>query len=273
MQSRFNLTIRSFARFCDLGASKASFKMRSFAATVARPCGVVFGVATQGLFLYTVVHLFLFLRYGGLHSSQHWLVKDILLSIGFAVPHSVLLAPPIQKRIKRWLAPGLIGCLHCSVTCITLLVMFRNWGSSNSFIWHATGIAESAILVGFYGSWAALLYSLYITGMGYQTGLTQWWYWLQNKQPPRREFVESGAYRIMRHPIYMSFLGLIWFTPTMTFDHAVLTTVWTAYIYAGSYFKDKRMIHFVGPQYREYASRVAGLPIIGFGPLRKMKVE
>jgi len=44
----------------------------------------------------------------------------------------------------------------------------------------------------------------------------------------------------------MSFLGLIWFTTTMTLDHAVLTIIWTAYIYAGSYFKDKRMIHFVG---------------------------
>jgi protein-S-isoprenylcysteine O-methyltransferase Ste14 len=145
------------------------------------------------------------------------------------------------------------------------------WGTTSTTLWKATGIAEFLILCGFYGSWVALFYSLYITGMGYQTGLTQWWYWFTQKKPPRREFVLRGAYHWMRHPIYMSFLGLIWFTPTMTLDHAVLTGVWTVYIYAGSYFKDKRMLLFLGDEYREYARKVSGLPIIGFGPLLKIK--
>lgn len=69
----------------------------------------------------------------------------------------------------------------------------------------------------------------------------------------------------------MSFLGLIWFTPYMTLDHAMLTGIWTVYIYLGSYAKDQRMIRFVGEKYREYAARVSGLPLIGFGPLRRMK--
>ena len=149
--------------------------------------------------------------------------------------------------------------------------MFQNWSHHPTVLWNATGYAEMAILFGFYGSWVALLYSLYITGMGYQTGLTQWWYWMRQQRPPQRVFMESGPYRWMRHPIYMSFLGLIWLTPTMTLDHAVLTGIWTAYIYAGSYAKDQRMLRFVGTEYREYASRVSGLPLIGFGPLLRMK--
>lgn len=244
---------------------------RTFTKTVGRFCGIAFGVSTQLLFLWTVVQLFTFLRHGGAHSSSHWFWIDVLLSFGFAIPHSLLLAPPIQKRIKVWMPAGLLGCLHCTVTCLTLLFMFHYWGICSTTLWHATGFAEFAILCGFYGSWVALFYSLYITGMLYQTGLTQWWYWLIQQKPPKREFVETGAYRWMRHPIYMSFLGLIWFTPTMTLDHAVLTTIWTAYIYAGSYFKDKRMLRFVGEDYREYAKRVSGLPIIGIGPLRLMK--
>lgn len=239
--------------------------------SIGRISGIAFGAGTQLFFLWTVVYLFLFLRYGGTHTSSHWLWGDSLLAIGFAVPHSILLVPAVQKSIKRWLPAGLIGCLHCSVTCVSLLVMFRYWGTTSTTLWKATGVAEFLILCGFYGSWAALFYSLYLTGMGYQTGLTQWWYWLLKKQPPRREFVLRGAYHWMRHPIYMSFLGLIWFTPTMTLDHAVLTGVWTVYIYAGSYFKDKRMIKFLGEEYREYARKVSGLPIIGFGPLLKMK--
>jgi methanethiol S-methyltransferase len=238
---------------------------------LCRLSGILFGVATQLLFLWTVVQLFAFLRHGGTHPSPNWLGIDCLLATGFAVPHSVLLVPPIQKWIKSWMPAGLLGCLHCSVTCIALLILFRYWGTHSTTLWKATGFAETAILCGFYGSWIALFYSLYITGMGYQTGFTQWRYWLLQTRPPQREFVERGAYRWMRHPIYMSFLGLIWFTPTMTLDHAVLTLLWTIYIYAGSYFKDKRMMRFVGPPYQEYAMRVTGLPFIGIGPLRRIR--
>ncbi len=239
--------------------------------TFARFCGIAFGIGTQLLFLWTVVQLFLFLRYGGTQSYKHGLFVDCLLSIGFALPHSLLLAPPVQKRIKSWIPNGLLGCVHCSVTCVTLLFLFQNWGVHSTVLWKATGYAESAILFGFFGSWVGLFYSLYITGMGYQTGLTQWWYWMTRQRPPQRVFVKSGAYRWMRHPIYMSFLGLIWFTPTLTLDHAVLTGIWTAYIYAGSYAKDQRMLRFVGAEYREYAARVSGLPFIGFGPLLRIK--
>ncbi len=239
--------------------------------TLARFCGISFGIATQLLFLWTVVQLFLFLRFGGTHSYQHGLFVDLLLSLGFALPHSFLLVPLVQKKIKSWLPSGLLGCVHCSVTCVTLLCMFQNWSLHPWVLWKATGFGEILILAGFYGSWIALFYSLYITGMGYQTGLTQWWYWMTQQRPPQRVFIESGAYRWMRHPIYMSFLGLIWFTPAMTLDHAVLTGIWTAYIYAGSYAKDQRMLRFVGAKYREYGARVTGLPFIGFGPLRRMK--
>jgi hypothetical protein len=220
--------------------------------------------------LWTVVYLFLFLRFGGWQASTNWLAVDLLLAVGFAIPHSILLAPPIQKRLKRYLPAGLLGCLHCAVTCLTLAVMFRYWGRSGSALWEVHGLAEQLILVGFYGSWVALFYSLYLTGLGYQTGLTQWWYWMRQQTPPRREFVVRGAYAWMRHPVYMSFLGLIWFTPVMTWDHVILTVVWTLYIYAGSYFKDKRLIKFIGQPYLDYAARVPGLPIIGVGSLRKM---
>jgi methanethiol S-methyltransferase len=238
---------------------------------VGRACGVAFGAATQLFFLYTVVYLFLFLRYGGWYPATHWFWKDTLLAVFFAVPHSVLLAPATQKWLKQWIPGGLLGCIHCCVTCASLLVIFHFWGTSSVTLWKATGVMETIIVGCFYGSWIALFYSIYLTGMGYQTGLTQWWYWMIRKPLPKREFVLRSVYRWMRHPIYMSFLGLIWFTPNMTLDHALLTGVWTAYIYVGSYLKDKRMIRFVGKEYREYAARVPGLPIIGFGPLLKMK--
>jgi protein-S-isoprenylcysteine O-methyltransferase Ste14 len=256
------------AENCDAGNRYSSI---SATQRIGRIAGVVFGVATQALFLWTVVFLFLFLRYGGWCEYQGWWVADTALAVLFAVPHSILLAPPTSKYLRQWIPAGLLGCVHCMVSCVTLLLMFRFWGKSTVEVWHATGWAETAMLVGFYGSWVALLYSLYWTGFGYQTGLTQWWYWFRKSPPPQRAFVTTGAFRYMRHPVYMSFLGLIWFTPVMTLDHAILTGVWTLYIYAGSYFKDRRLLRFIGEPYLEYGKRISGFPIIGFGSLRRFR--
>jgi hypothetical protein len=57
----------------------------------------------------------------------------------------------------------------------------------------------------------------------------------------------------------------------MSLDHAILTAVSTAYIYAGSYFKDRRLIRYIGQPYLDYASRISGLPFIGIGSLRRMR--
>lgn len=238
---------------------------------LGRLAGFCFGIGTQLLFLWTVVYLFLFLRYCEGTSLAGWWWSDALMAAGFGLPHSVILFPPMQKRIRRWLPGGLIGCLHCTVTCVSLLLMFRYWGSSGIVLWDMNGMAEGAMLACFYLSWVALLYSLYCTGFGYQTGLTQWWYWWRQITPPRRPFLTTGAFRYMRHPVYMSFLGLVWFTPTMTLDHAILTAVWTLYIYIGSWAKDRRLLHYIGDEYLAYARRVPGLPLIGFGSLHRFK--
>jgi protein-S-isoprenylcysteine O-methyltransferase Ste14 len=235
----------------------------------SRAIGILFGIATQGLFLFTALCLFQFLRFGSDRYVSNWFPVDLCLAIGFAVPHSVLLVPAVQKRLKAWVPPGLMGSLHCVTTCISLLLLFRVWGASETVLWQLNGWAETVVLGLFYASWAAMFYSLCLVGLGYQTGLTQWWYWFTRQKPPTRPFVTHGAFRWMRHPVYMSFLGLIWFTPRMTVDHALLTAVWTAYIYAGSYFKDRRLIRFIGAEYLAYGQRVPGLPLIAFGSLNR----
>lgn len=121
--------------------------------------------------------------------------------------------------------------------------------------------ANDGCRIWFYVSWFALLYSLSLTGMGYQNGWTPFYYWLRQQQPPRREFKPRGAYKLIRHPVYLSFLGLVWFTPRMTLDHAALTAIWTGYIFYGSFLKDRRLEGFIGESYKRYESEVPGFPL------------
>jgi methanethiol S-methyltransferase len=240
-------------------------------ASCLRAGGILFGVVTQIIFVPTVYYVFLFLRDGVARPAGGWLVIDFLLAVHFAVPHSILLLPRVRSALTRIVPSQFYGSLFCVSTCIGLWVIFGNWRSSSTLIWEAEGRSRIAIRAGFYASWVLLIYSMKLVGLGYQNGWTQWVHWLRRQALPRREFVEQSIYRWMRHPVYLSFLGLIWFTPRMTADHAVLTGVWTVYIFVGSCLKDRRMTFYLGDTYREYASRVPGFPGVFFGPLGKWR--
>jgi protein-S-isoprenylcysteine O-methyltransferase Ste14 len=242
-----------------------------------RAAGIAVGVLTHVLFGYTVWRLFGFLK-GDLtgHASQ-WLTYgpaslgfDALLAAQFAVVHSALLLPATRRRLGRWIASPFYGCFFCVATCACLLLTIQCWRSApQQVFWALQGWPGRVIEGCFYATWVALFYSLSLTGLGYQTGWTPWWHWLRGRPLPPRDFRPHGAYHLLRHPIYLSFLGLIWFTPTMTADRAVLTAVWTVYIFVGSYLKDERLAHYLGPPYRRYQQQVAGYPFMLFGPLAK----
>ncbi|TWT75529.1 hypothetical protein Pla123a_30390 [Posidoniimonas polymericola] len=242
-------------------------------ATTNRRLGLAAGVATHLLFVFTVWHLFWFLKEGrGAGSGgQEWggLGFDIGLAVFFAAPHSVLLLPSVRKSLAKRIPQAFYGLFYTVVTCTSLLVVFGLWQGSEQVVWNLTGPLRLAVQAGFYASWAALFYSLHLTGLGYQTGLTPWLYWARRQQPPRRTFTPRGAYLLWRHPVYLSFMGLVWFTPRMSLDHVVLTAVWTVYLFVGSCLKDQRLAFYLGDSYRAYQATTPGFPLMPFGPLAR----
>lgn len=246
-----------------------------------RTAGIFFGVATHALFAFTVWHLVWFLRGTDPGPAAATVFRpsmaadagiDFLLALVFAVPHSLLLVPEVRKRIVAGgLEAPLYGCLYCVVTCLALLVTILCWRPIDVVLWRWPGASAGVVTACFVASWAALLGSLHLTGLGWQTGLTPWWHWIRGLPVPKRGFVERGAYRFLRHPVYLSFLGLVWFVPTITLDRAVLMAVWSAYIWLGSIHKDRRLLRFMGAPYRDYQARVPGYPGVPFGPLARVR--
>lgn len=240
-----------------------------FDISMLRLMGFTFGIVTQALFAFTVVGLFTFLRYGSIPGTQSWPLMDTLLALQFAIPHSLLLHPKTRNRLRSVIAAEFYGAFFCLCTCVSLLLIFRYWRSTNSIIWDLQGTGATCMTAAFYCSWVWMLYSISLTGLGFQTGWTQWQYWYRGEKLPRRDFAARSLYRFMRHPVYLGFLGLIWFTPTMTADHALLTGVWTIYIAIGSVLKDQRLSFYLGDSYRLYMQKVAGYPLMTAGPLAK----
>ncbi len=236
-----------------------------------RAIGIASGVATHAIFAVTVYFLFQFLHAPQAASGPLWI--DAALALQFCLPHSLLLHPRVRSRIEPFIGAAFYGLFFCVITCLHLLLIFRFWQSSPQMVWQFEGRGGLLIEACFYGSWLALIYSLWLTGLGYQTGLTPWLYWVRGEKAPRRDFQPRGAYRWLRHPVYLSFLGLIWFHPTLTADKLVLVAIWTPYIFIGSMLKDYRLRFYLKDRYRDYEARVAGYPGVWFGPLGRVPRE
>ena len=172
--------------------------------SLRRLAGISFGIGTQVVFAFTAVDLFSFLKYGAVPSPGSWFLVDALLALQFAIPHSLLLHPAVRKRLRPWISPEFYGAFFCVGTSISLLLVFAFWRGTNSAVWELQGTAAHCMVGAYFCSWAALLYSVSLTGLGFQTGWTQWLCWYRGEKLARREFTPRGLYRFLRHPVYLS---------------------------------------------------------------------
>jgi hypothetical protein len=218
--------------------------------------GIAAGIVVQMLFAVTSYYNYVFLL-GSPPRAVHWAWKwDVFLALQFGVVHSLLLWPGVRKKLGQFISPAFYGLFFCTAACLTLLLTMTEWQVGDWAMWQLTGWPRLLVQALYLSCWGTLCFSLCCSGFGYHTGWLPWWYWVQRKPIPRRPFKPRGAFSLIRHPGYMSFLGLVWFTPDMTIDRAALVAIWTVYIFVGSYLKDLRMGHYLGSTYREYRAKV-----------------
>ena len=72
------------------------------------------------------------------------------------------------------------------------------------------------------------------------------------------ELETSGILGIMRHPWYLATILLIWARP-LDISTILVNTILTAYVIAGAYLEEKKLVREFGEQYRAYQKRVSML--------------
>ncbi len=233
---------------------------------------ILFGLFTQVAFGATAALLVVWLS-GWLYRPELYSPDaafwDVVLAAQFGFVHSLLLYPKVRQRLQRVIPTPLYGCFFCATTCASLLLALVLWRPFGPLFWDARHVPAA------YGpyvlSWLALLYSIWVSGAGYQTGWTPFWAWLRGRKLPPRTVPDHVVYRCLRHPIYLSFLCILWTPVLLSADRVLLNLAWTAYVFCGSYLKDERLAYYLGSVYREYQRRVPGYPFIPIGPLGRLR--
>lgn len=196
---------------------------------------------------------------GSVPAPWNWVANAGLL-LQFPILHSALLTRRGRRVLNRLAPPGTGATLStttfATIAALQTFALFALWSPSGIVWWSAHGTAL-VVLCGLYAtSWLLLGYSMYSAGLGLQTGSLGWTALLGGREPRYPAMPESGLFRLVRQPIYVSFALTLWTVPTWTPDQLVLAVVLTSYCVAAPRLKERRYRRIYNKAFDDYSRRV-----------------
>ena len=224
-----------------------------------------YGAACHGIFMLAGLIMFGSIITGFSYSvgkmGGSWAVFfNFILLIQFPVGHSFFLTRN-GMRILDYLSPKahakvLRTTIYATIASVQLLLLFILWSPSHVVIWKFEFPANIFFILLNLLSWMLLSVSSIQAGYQVQTGSLGWTSLYRNIEPVFPKMPDSGLFKLIRQPIYLSFCLVLWTSPFMTLDLFIVASVYTLYCFFGPYLKEKRFSNFYGLEFEKYKARV-----------------
>lgn len=184
------------------------------------------------------------------------LVIDMLLLAVFAIQHSVMARPAFKAQWTRIIPEAAERSTYVLFSSLALIALFYFWQPLGGVIWSVDNPSGQLLLdIGFAFGWALVLYSTFLINHFDLFGLRQVWLQLLGKPYSHLPFKTPGAYKLVRHPLYLGWFFAFWCTPQMTATHLLFAVVTSAYILIAILFEEHDLLK-AHPQYRRYREQV-----------------
>ena len=230
---------------------------------------VFYGIGAYALFLVTILYAIGFVSNLVVSKSidsgaagpliESVLINTMLLGL-FAVQHSVMARQGFKRWWTRVISPSIERSTFVLFSSLALLLLYWQWRPIPEPIWTVQNslLATALEAISLFG-WGLLFVSTFMLSHFELFGLGQVFARLFGKELPAAKFHAPLLYRLVRHPIYLSFLLAFWATPSMTVGHLLFAVATTGYILIGIQLEERDLIAMFGDQYRSYKERVSML--------------
>lgn len=197
---------------------------------------------------------------------------NIVLIAIFGIPHSVMARADFKKYCSRIIPLPIERSLYVFIVSITLIILsclwqpiyFEIWNIKTDFGIYAT---YSIFLIGF----ILVVVSTLLIDYFELFGLKQTWNFLIRKEGHATEFVTPSLYKLVRHPMMLGMLLVLWSTPLMDLGHLILSIGMTLYIIIGTFFEERDLVRNFGDKYLQYKQVVPML--LPFFALKKKIIK
>ena len=193
-----------------------------------------------------------------------WITGALIILLVFAVyavVHSLLASMQAKALAKRWFGINsrrwyrLGYVLFVSITLLPVVALVILLPSKLIYTipmpWVAGTLLIQVLAV------ISVMIVVWQTGSSRFLGVAQLSEPAELVHPP--DFVSTGWYARVRHPLYLFSLVVIWLMPVMTTNILALNLGMTAYFLIGSIFEEQKLVHEFGDTYRRYQQAVPRL--------------
>ena len=204
---------------------------------------------------YFLVRYLAFGQPSGPWTNQGWtpVVIDVALFTMFALHHSVFARTGIKALITARVSAPLERTTYVWISSLLFVLTLWAWEPVPGILWQVEGPAAWLLDAGFAAG--VILTAIAASALDplELSGVRQAFGW-----PPRvdRALSTTGAYGLVRHPIYLGWLLMVWSVPLMTGTRLVFAAVSTFYLVVAIPFEERQMRRTMGQPYDDYSRTV-----------------
>ncbi len=174
---------------------------------------------------------------------------NVALFTIFGLHHSIMARTGAKAWLARLVPPALERTLYVWIASLLFLAVCWLWRPLPGMVWHT-------------GAWSGALYAAQIAGVLLTIAAARivgvWELAGVTAPDPTKaiEFKAQGPFAIVRHPIYLGWMLMVFAIPAMTTSRLLFAVVSTLYLVAAIPFEERSLLESYPAQYSAYQQRM-----------------
>jgi protein-S-isoprenylcysteine O-methyltransferase Ste14 len=176
-------------------------------------------------------------------------VLNVILFTVFALHHSVMARTGAKAWLTRVVPPDLERSTYTWIASLLFLATCLLWQPLPGMVWDVRGPGLALYVAQLFGV-VLTIASARLVGVWELAGV-------QQPDPDRpAEFSATGPFSLVRHPIYLGWVLIVFAMPAMTASQLLFAVVSTAYLIAAIPFEERSLVATYGDQYAAYQKQM-----------------
>jgi protein-S-isoprenylcysteine O-methyltransferase Ste14 len=173
-------------------------------------------------------------------------IENIVLFTVFALHHSIMARTGAKAWLTRVVPPDLERAVYVWIASLLFLAVCWMWQPLPGTIWSTSGVMHGILLAIQLLGVGLTLRAARVVGVWELAGVQQ----PDHAKPI--EFRVSGPFAIVRHPIYLGWLLIVFATPIMTTSQLLFALISTAYLVAAIPWEERSLLDAFPEKYAAY---------------------